>query len=56
MKNFVKFSTSILDLAIAEKPADLEALKALPFEGKTVAEVITEQSGTIGEKLELGIL
>jgi len=52
--NFVKFATSILDLAISEKPADLEALKALPFEGKTVSEVVTEQSGTIGEKLELG--
>ena len=52
-ENFVKFSSSILDLAIAEKPADLEVLKALPFEGKTVAEVVTEQSGTIGEKLEL---
>jgi len=53
-EDFVKLSTSILDLAISEKPADLEALKALPFEGKTVAELITEQSGTIGEKLELG--
>ncbi|MEN8230695.1 MAG: translation elongation factor Ts [Bacteroidota bacterium] len=52
-ENFVKFSASILDLAIAEKPADLEALKALPFKGKTVAGVVTEQSGTIGEKLEL---
>ena len=52
-ENFVKFSSSILDLAVAEKPADLEALKALPFEGKTVVEVVTEQSGTIGEKLEL---
>ncbi len=53
-KNFVEFSTSILDLAMAEKPADLEALKALPFEGKTVEEAITEQSGSIGEKLEIG--
>jgi len=53
-ENFVKFSTSILDLALAEKPADLEALKALPMEEKTVAELIVEQSGTIGEKLELG--
>jgi elongation factor Ts len=52
-ENFVKFSTSILDQAIAEKPADLNALLALSMEGKTVAEVITEQSGTIGEKLEL---
>ena len=52
-EDFVKFSTSILDLAIAEKPADLEALKALPFKGKTLEDVILGQSGTIGEKLEL---
>jgi len=52
-ENFVKFSTSILELALDEKPADLEALKALPLEGKTVAEVVVEQSGIIGEKLEL---
>jgi elongation factor Ts len=52
-EDFVKFSSSILDLAMAEKPADLSALMALPMEGKTVEEKITEQSGTIGEKLEL---
>jgi elongation factor Ts len=53
-EDFVKFSTSILDLALAEKPADLEALKNLTLDGKTVAETITEQTGMIGEKLELG--
>jgi elongation factor Ts len=52
-EDFIKFSSSILDLALAEKPADLEALKALPMEGKTVADLVTEKSGTIGEKLEL---
>jgi elongation factor Ts len=52
-ENFIAFSHSILDLALAKKPANLEALLALPMGGKTVAEVITEQSGTIGEKLEL---
>jgi elongation factor Ts len=52
-EDFVKFATSILNLAIAEKPADLEALKRLKIGGKTVAETITEQSGTIGEKLDL---
>ena len=51
--DFVKFASSILDLAIAEKPADLEALKALSLDKKVLADVITEQSGTIGEKLEL---
>ncbi len=50
---FVNFARSILDLAVSEKPADLESLKALPMDGKTVAEKVTEQSGSIGEKLEL---
>jgi len=52
-EDFVKFAVSILDLAMANKPADLEALKALSVEGKTLADVITDKSGTIGEKLEL---
>jgi elongation factor Ts len=52
-EDFVKFAGSILDLAIAKKPADLEALKALTLEGKVLADLITEKSGTIGEKLEL---
>jgi elongation factor Ts len=51
--DYVKFASSILDLAIAEKPADLEALKALSMNGKVLEDVITTQSGTIGEKLEL---
>lgn len=51
--DFVKFAQSILDLAVAEKPADLEALKALTMDGKLLVDVITDKSGTIGEKLEL---
>ena len=53
-ENFVKFAISILDLAMAEKPADLNALLALNLNGKSVAETITDETGTIGEKLELG--
>ena len=52
-EEFVKFAVSILDLAVAEKPADLEALKALTLDGKVLADVIIDKSGTIGEKLEL---
>ena len=51
--DFIKFAGSVLDLAVAEKPADLEALKALSMDGKVLSEVIVERSGTIGEKLEL---
>jgi len=52
-EDFVRFATSILDLAMAEKPSDLEALKALKMGGKSVADQIIEQTGTIGEKLDL---
>jgi len=52
-ENFVKFALQILDKAIAEKPADLDALKALSIDGKTIDELVTEQTGIIGEKLEL---
>ena len=52
-EDFVKFATSILDLAMSEKPASLEALLALEMNGKALSEVITDQTGMIGEKLEL---
>ena len=52
-EDFIKFATSILDKAIAEKPADLDALKALTIDGKKIADLIVEKSGTIGEKLDL---
>ena len=53
--DFVKFAENILDAAIAKKPADLEALKSLSYldSGLTIAEKITEQTGVIGEKVEL---
>jgi elongation factor Ts len=53
-EGFVKLTTSILEVAIANKPANVEALLALPFEGGiTIGEKITEQIGVIGEKLEI---
>ncbi|WP_321280041.1 translation elongation factor Ts [Marinifilum fragile] len=52
-ENFVAFATQILDLALANKPADLEALKALEMDGRTVEAHVTEQTGVIGEKIDL---
>jgi elongation factor Ts len=52
-ENFVSFAQSILDKAMEEKPADLDALKALSMDGKSVEELVIEQTGVIGEKLEL---
>ncbi|MFN9520255.1 MAG: translation elongation factor Ts [Bacteroidota bacterium] len=52
-EDFVKFAQSIADLALAHKPANAEALKALPFDGATLAERITDQVGKIGEKIDV---
>src|SRR4030043_761264 len=50
---FIGLAEKILNVALKEKPADLEALKKLALEGKTVSEKIIEQVGIIGEKMEL---
>ena len=54
-EEFVKLAEKFLDIAIKHNPADAEALRALPFgDGKmTVGDKITEQTGVIGEKLDL---
>lgn len=52
-ENFVAFADSILDVALAEKPETLEALKELDLDGRTIDKQVTEQTGVIGEKLEL---
>jgi elongation factor Ts len=51
--DFVKFATSILDKALETKPADLDTLKKQSIAGKTIADLIVEQIGIIGEKIEL---
>src|ERR1700744_4494655 len=43
--DFVAFANSIADLAVASKPATLEALNALPLKGVTVADACIEQTG-----------
>ena len=53
-KDFVALTQKILDAAIENKPADLEALKAIKLDGRTIAELVTDQSGVTGEKMELG--
>lgn len=51
--DFVNMVRRILDIALAEKPADLEALKALKAGDLTVEALVTERSGVTGEKMEL---
>jgi len=50
---FVAFAEKILDAAIANNATDLNAVKALVIDGRTVENQIIEQTGVIGEKLDL---
>jgi elongation factor Ts len=50
---FVAFTDSILNLALTQKPENLDALKSLDLDGRTVEAKVTEQTGVIGEKLDL---
>jgi len=50
---FQALGNSILDIAFDNKPANVEALLAMPFDDITVGEKITELVGKIGEKLEI---
>lgn len=52
-EGFVALAQSLLDLALEHKPADVEAFKALTIDGMTVAEKLVEQTGVIGEKIEI---
>jgi elongation factor Ts len=51
--NFIALTEKILDLTIANKCATLEDVKALIMDGRTVGEQVLEQTGIIGEKIEL---
>ncbi|KAA6342433.1 Elongation factor Ts [termite gut metagenome] len=51
--DFIALTTQILDLAIANKSADIEAVKALSLGKGTVADAVTDRSGITGEKMEL---
>ena len=52
-EDFVAFAQKILDLAIENKSENLDEVKALSLDGSTVAGQVEEQTGIIGEKLEL---
>ncbi len=51
----IALTRTILDAAIANRPADLAALLALPIQvdGRSVKDLVTERSGVTGEKMEL---
>lgn len=53
-EGFRNFVQSLVDIALANMPASLEELKALPYDAKlSVDEKLIEQIGVLGEKLDL---
>lgn len=54
-EDFIALTKSILDAAMAAKPASTEALAALTLDGRSIADLVTERSGITGEKMELDL-
>jgi len=52
--DFIKTAQKIADAANVAKAGDVETLKAVELDGKTVGEVVEGLAITIGEKIELG--
>jgi len=53
-ESFISLATSFAQIALDKMPADLDSLLALPYDGGlTIAQKIEEQTGVIGEKLEI---
>ena len=52
--DFIALTKNILNAALANKPANADALLATLIEGRPVSEWITDRIGVTGEKMELG--
>lgn len=52
--DFISYVQSVLDIAVENRAADKVALNALTLNGRTVEESILDQTGVIGEKIQLG--
>ena len=50
---FVELTKQLLDLAVANRVKSLDELKALTVDGRTVADLVIEESGKTGEKTEI---
>ncbi|MBD5211347.1 MAG: elongation factor Ts [Bacteroidales bacterium] len=50
---FVELTNKLLDAAIANRVTTIDALKALEIDGRTVADLVVEETGKTGEKTEI---
>lgn len=52
--DFIAYVQSVLDLAVANKVKTVDELRGMELNGRSVEESITDQTGVIGEKIQLG--
>ena len=52
-QEFIDFANKVADIALENKPADIEALKALSLDGATIADKLLEMVAKIGEKIDV---
>ena len=52
-QDFVALANTILDVAANNLPENLEELKAIKINSKTIEELVVERSGVTGEKMEV---
>lgn len=53
-EGFVELTQNILEIALNEKSKTLDDLKTKSINGLTIADKLVEQTGVIGEKIEIG--
>ena len=51
---FVETTRKILNVAMECRPNNIEELKALTIDGQTIQDLVVEESGKTGEKMEIG--
>ncbi|MCI0922190.1 translation elongation factor Ts [Sphingobacterium rhinopitheci] len=51
--DFIALAEKIAEVALANTPATVEELKALTLDGKVISELLIEQTGVIGEKIDI---
>ncbi len=53
-QDFINYVDSLLNIAVENKATTADELKAMKLNGRTVEETVLDQTGVIGEKIELG--
>ena len=51
--DFIAFAESVADAALAAKPNSLEDLKDIAIDGTKIADLLLDQTGKIGEKIDV---